>query len=257
MPDWRTIRYLKTSDRGPVEAHTWRYELILPRPLADWDVYDYWERARTESIASTLQRGDVLYDVGAEHGWLSLVYAQTVGPGRMVLVEPSTALWPNIRATWLRNFGVPPLAVAHCLLDADGDGDLPPAYLATDGDGGWPDAVSGPLAGRTVYTYLHDNPQGVPTVSLDTLTRLVGRPPAGVTIDVEGAELCVLQGATQTLLEHRPHVWVSIHPDLMARDYGANDTDLHTYMADLGYASDHLGTDHEQHWHFVPAGGAR
>jgi FkbM family methyltransferase len=264
MTEWKQIGYLKTSDVGPFEQHTWRYHLELPAAgpgeppmLGDWDVYDYWEQARTEHMASILRPGDCLYDVGAEFAWLSLVYVQMVGPEHMVLVEPSTVMWPNVRATWLRNAPVPPLAVAHCLVGENGADDLAPAYLATDGEGGWPDAVSGPLAGRTVYTYLHNNPQGVPTVTLDALVRLVGRPPAGITIDVEGAELAVLRGAFDTLREHAPHVWVSIHPDLMARDYGANDTDLHTHMADLGYASDHLGTDHEQHWHFVPAGGAR
>ena len=251
MVEWKTVRYLQTSDAGPVEQHTYRYTLELPRPLADWDVFAYWERARTESIASTLRRGDVLFDVGTEHAWLSVAYAQTVGPGAMVLIEPSTVLWPNIRETWLRNFTAPPLAVAHCLLGPDGD-DLDPAHFAADGEGGWPDAIDGPMSGATAYTYLHENPTGVPTTTLDRLARQVGRPPAGITIDVEGAELLVLRGAVETLQEHRPHVWVSIHPDLMWRDYGTADDSLHGFMDDLGYRGTHLATDHEQHWHFQP-----
>lgn len=259
MPEWKRVGYLKTSDTGPLSDHTWRYRLDLPAAdpgeppmLGDWDVWDYWEQARTEHMAATLRPGDVLYDVGAEHGWLSVVYSQMVGPGSMVLVEPSTPMWPNIRATWLRNCGTPPLAAAHCLLGTTGADDLAPGHLATDGEGGWPDAADGPLIDRTAYTYLHDNPSGVPTVPLDTLARLVGRAPAGVTIDVEGAERDVLQGAERTLAEHMPHVWVSIHPDLMGRDYGASPDDIHTLMARHGYTGTHLSTDHEQHWYYQP-----
>jgi hypothetical protein len=45
-------------------------------------------------------------------------------------------------------------------------------------------------------------------------------------------------------------VWVSVHPDMMLRDYGTEAEELHAFMADHGYTGEHLATDHEQHWFF-------
>jgi hypothetical protein len=62
--------------------------------------------------------------------------------------------------------------------------------------------------------------------------------------------MCVLQGAEHTLVEHHPQIWVSIHPDLMMRDYGDQPHELYGYLGRRGYTGKHLATDHEQHWHF-------
>jgi len=249
LTEWKRVGYLKTSDVGPFEQHEWRYHLELPTPLADWDVWDYWERARTEHMASVLKPGDCLYDVGTEFAWLSVVYASMVGAGNMVLIEPSTPMWPSIKATWERNGLALPSTTFHGLVGA-ATGRIPAGHLTSNG---WPDATDGPMIGKTAYTYLHDNPADIPATTLDDLAAFAGAPDA-ITIDVEGAELLVLQGAARTLTEHRPHVWVSIHPDLMARDYGATPDAVHEFMAGHGYVGTHLSTDHEQHWHFAKAG---
>lgn len=244
MTEWRTIRYLCTSDAGPVEAHKWAYELTLPEPLASWDTYAYWERARTLDMAARLKPGDVLVDVGAEHGWQSCVYASMVGPENMVLVEPGPCLWPNIRRTWERNCVVPPLASAQCLL-TDEPGELPVGSVVVDG---FPVCSGGPLTDGMAYGHVSHG--GLPRTSLDALVLDLGVVPDAITIDVEGAELLVLRGAEALLRDTQPTVWVSIHPDLMERDFGSSAAALHEYMAGLGYIGEHLGTDHEEHWRF-------
>lgn len=254
MTEWKRVGYIKTSDAGPFSEHTWRWHVTLPTPRADWDTYDYWERARTEHMASILRRGDVLYDVGAEDGWLSCVYAQMVGARGMVLVEPSPNMWANIRQTWEHNCFVPPMATVQTLLGAEVEGERQPDECRVS-VGSWPDAASGPMADAVSYAYLHEHADRIGTLTLDRLAAgIVKIPPTGVTIDVEGAELEVLKGTEWVLREHSPHLWVSIHPDLMARDYKTRPADLHDWLAERGYGGIHLGTDHEEHWYFAKVG---
>lgn len=243
MTEWRTVGYVKTSTEGPLSQHQWAYHLTLPEPLASWDVFDYWEQERTESMRHHLNHGDILIDVGAEHGWLSTVYAKFVGPQNMVLVEPTTVFWPNIKATWEHNCDRP-ARLCYAGLAAATTTDPRPMTP------GWPGCADGELIDRNAYTYLHDN-DSTPRIRLDDLAARAGILPDALTIDVEGAELEVLTGATGLLGDVR-FVWVSIHPDLMLRDYGTDPEELRAFMADHGYIGEHLATDHEEHYLFRP-----
>lgn len=240
---WRDVEILKVSDKGPL-PHEYEYTFTLPVPLADWDVFDYWERARFHSMRDNLTHGDVLFDIGTEQGWCNLIYAQFVGPENMVLIEPTAEFWPNIQATWQRNYGdVFPKAMYAGLL-SDKTTDRRPWF------DWWPAGSQGPLIDRNRYQYIHDNTEQVPEMRLDDLVERSGIIPTAVTMDVEGAELLVLHGAAETLAVHHPKVWISIHPDLGERDYGVIPKQVHRFMDQCGYSGEHLATDHEEHWFF-------
>lgn len=237
--EWKTVRYLERPDE------TFEFELILPRPLADWDVFGCWERARVHSMRDHLQPGMTLFDVGTEQGWLTVVYASLVGPENMILIEPTPEFWPNIKATWLKNFEHWPQCCYDGLI-SDKTTD------ARDDFYDWPTASDGPLIDRNRYQYIHDNNGNIPEMRLDDLQENSGAIPDALTIDVEGAELLVLQGARRTLETYRPLVWCSVHPDLMARDYDCCPEELFFYMQDLGYNVEFLAEDHEKHYLFEP-----
>lgn len=227
----------------------------VPDSIADWDAPSHWERERLASMQRHLKPGMVLYDIGVEHGWLSAVYGGFVGHENMVLVEPSPEFWPNIRMTWQHNGFPGPLA----------------AYVAFAGDkvagepfsDVWPAAADGPECGAMAYRYIGQHVD-IPTITIDRIaventyedweSRAIDRDgtPDAITIDIEGAELLALQGATDVLEQCRPLVWISIHPDLMERDFGYTDTELHIFMAEMGYHGKHIHTDHEEHWLFTP-----
>jgi FkbM family methyltransferase len=226
-----------------------RWRLILPDSIADWDAISRWEVERFASMEHHLRHGMTLFDVGAEHGWISAIYASFVGAEHMVLIEPTGPLWGNIRLTWEHNALAAPLATVRSLVGHAGQWGAGEAEINV---GGWPDCSIGGEWGAMSYTYLHE-PKHLTECPVTTIDRLARTAmPDAITIDVEGAELDVLRGADMVLRMRRPLVWVSIHPDLMARDYAATPEELLAYMAERGYDGEHLGTDHEQHWLFSP-----
>lgn len=239
MTQWKKVKYIKTSDAGPVEEHKWEYEIELPEPLASWDVYDYWEKERVYSMSKLLDQGDILFDVGAEHGWMSVIFARFC---QVFLIEPTKEFWPNIKETWVRNCSTSPVGTFHGLVGEKTDFDEPVNFKQ------WPNAAGGELIDKNKYQYLHEHESDIKTITIDDLVERSGVTPTALSIDVEGAELIVLKGAIKLLTEKNMKVWVSVHPDL-GEKYGA--TSVPKFMSDLGYKAELLAIDHEEHWLFI------
>jgi FkbM family methyltransferase len=223
------------------------FDIVVPDSIAEWDAVagdSPWERNRLQSMLGTLQPGDVVYDIGAEHGWMSVILGLRVGGENMVLVEPSQEFWPNIRMGWEENGLFVPLATAQAFAGHGGDGDV---YART-----WPPDADGEECGAMAYRHPNHHYESIRTVSIDFIVSATGHPPKGITIDVEGAELGVLQGAAHTLRNDRPNVWVSIHDDLMRKDFDTTPFQLISFMRDLDYRMIDLGYDHEHHAYFRP-----
>lgn len=223
-----------------------RYQMKFPDHIADWDAISGWEIQRFLSMELNLRSEDVLFDVGAEHGSQSAIYSTFVGGGQnMVLIEPTDNFWPNIRLTWEANELAVPRAT-YVGLVGDSKSETAPAVTL----GGWPACADGPEQGAGGYKYLHEPGHSeVDKTTFDQLVEAIG-PPTAITMDVEGAEMCVLRGAEQTLREHQPLVWVSIHPDMLKRDYNSSRMELLQFMDGLGYEAHNLQVDHEEHWAF-------
>ena len=230
-----------------------RWTIQMVDAQADWDVWEYWERERFASMEQHLTGGDILFDVGAEHGSMSAIYTKFVGGSEnMVLFEPSPLFWPNLRMTFEANNLNPPLGCVAALV-----GDV--SRLATHPDfdasmrDGWPEcAWSDVETPAMAYRYLMNDAATTPTVTLDDYVRDTGIVPDAITMDVEGAEHLVLRGAREVLTNEGPKVWMSIHPDLMMRDFNVDQSAVFAEMEDMGYTAEHIHTDHEEHWFFSP-----
>lgn len=221
-----------------------RWTLTLPdhRDLGPW--WDTWERERLASMSDIIGPDDVLYYVGAEQGDMPALCA-TWGADT-VLIEPSPQVWPNMRATYLANDCPEPLATFRGFAGAHD-------WFAT-GDAvssGWCAEAYGDVTDVEGFCNLWERPD-LSVITLNTLATMVA-PPTAISIDVEGSELSVLQGAAAVVLtEHRPIIWVSIHPDFMVDLYGHHPNQVHSLLESHGYVGELLADVHEQHWVFRP-----
>jgi len=228
-----------------------KYRVKMPKFLAAHDSFDNWERERFASMEEHLKQGDVLFDVGAETGHISAVYARFVGPGNMVLFESNPDNWQNIKATWDAEGYVQPLAT-FCGLVSDRSQTVPTNY-DTEQIHGWPvPAHTGQIWTPRSYRYLHEHFHNTDQVSLDDFVNRNALAPTAITIDVEGAELSVLIGAKTVLQANRPLVWVSLHPDLMRDHYQSSVRDVNNLMHEVGYEDEFLANDHEVHMFYKP-----
>lgn len=144
-------------------------------------------------LQALISPGDVVWDVGAHHGYVTLVATERVGLiGWVHAFEPSPRnlriLERHVRWNQLRNVSVHPVALA--------------SYTGTARFGG----------GNT--SKVHSLGQGAEEVSVcaaETLVRSGAvRPPTFMKIDVEGSEAEVLAGALSALPPH-VRILVAMH----------------------------------------------
>jgi FkbM family methyltransferase len=148
----------------------------------------YWESWITLALARTVRPGWHCLDVGANHGYYTLVMADGAGPtGRVAPIEPTPRLADLLRQTLDVN-GFPYIDVV--------------TKAASDSDGETLQLVVPPR--RSMNARLSDVVDGgaeafaVESVTIDSLTREWPRVDL-IKVDVEGAEEQVWQGMRETI----------------------------------------------------------
>jgi hypothetical protein len=223
------------------------------------DIRTRYEPNVFNSVRKLLPPGSLIFDVGAYDGITSDILATIVGPENVVIVEPGEMDWATIWAYWnAHGHGAPRATYAGFLNDSDRPGLDPRSVVHV---GKFPPEADQSIVAQAEeglnFRLLSDREKypevmARPWLKLDTVTSIVGSP-AGVVMDVEGAELLVLRGAEETLRSNRPFVWAEIHPKLMHDFFMMSDFNLHVLMQELGYQETLLGSKiNEEHWLFVP-----
>lgn len=150
-----------------------------------------------EALARYLKPGHVFYDVGANVGFFTVIGAKVVGPnGAIFAFEPVPEHAAYVRRNAKLNHFQNVTVIEKAISDSLGHGEL----LVTHCAGG---------AALSTATRPPDVNYALP-VDLMSVDELVFRqkfpPPAVVKIDVEGVEINVLKGMSQTLREFKPVV---------------------------------------------------
>jgi FkbM family methyltransferase len=188
---------LKRIRAGPLSGMTLEVD---PRAL-DMVIGRY-EPAIQAVLESTLRKGGVAFDIGANLGYFTLVMAKQVGPGgRVVSFEPDPEMFSALTRNIERNID-----------DAKGIVAVPGAVGAEAGTvrfaRGWRST-----RGKIVSS---GGDLEVELMKVDDAADRFGVPRL-LKIDVEGAELDVLRGAGAILKSEKPLVLVEVHSDELER----------------------------------------
>lgn len=186
--------------------------------------FDLLEPEQSRALLGLLRPGAVFCDVGANVGYYTLLGSRLVGSaGAVLAVEPSVRNLALLRRHVELNRAANVRVVAGACAERDG---------YTRFEAGANSAV-GHLAGATLAADAEASADRVPTHTLDGLVAAHGIVPDVVKIDVEGAELRVLQGAVGVLRRDRPALLLSVHSDAL------RDACL-ALLRELGYAAQPL-----------------
>jgi FkbM family methyltransferase len=172
-----------------------------------------YEADKQRLFASLVQVGDVVYDVGANAGYYTLLASRLCGAaGRVIAMEPLPRnldfLQQHLRLNRSSNVTVLDVALA----EAPGSA----RFRASVG------SAEGSLAA--------DGDIEVRVTTIDAIVQdCIAPPPRLIKMDIEGGELAALRGAREVLRKHRPVLLLATHgPEI----HGACLKLLH----ELGYA---------------------
>ena len=163
-------------------------------------------------VEKALHAGNTFIDVGAHAGWVALASSRIVGPtGHVVAIEPSPALASLIRYHSRLN-RVPSIAVEEfAVTDSSGIADF---FIHNRGISSINSLFESAVA-REAPPESRIDRICVRTRSLDDYCESRTLIPNLIKIDVEGAELSVLRGASTILSKHKPALIVAVHPPLL------------------------------------------
>lgn len=182
--------------------------------------FNLYEQKQTEEFLNHIEEGNIVFDIGANVGYYTLLSSRNIGvKGKVFSFEPLVRnlsyLYRHVELNKLENVIILPVACSESSSfttfsfgrnEAQG-------YLVKNN---WKGNFSFQL-----HTY-------VQTISIDEFVRNSGYIPHILKIDVEGAELLVLKGAKETFSSTKPKIFLSIHTAELEKK-------CIEYLKDFGY----------------------
>jgi len=160
-------------------------------------------------VAESVRQGDVCYDIGAHRGFFSGVFA-LAGAGRVIAFEPFPENCTQLQCVFAQNPDLP-LTLEQTAIGKE-DGIVEFNVM--------PDSSMGKLASSSFQSDIES--AGVLKVSVRSLDSLIsdGKYPAPqiIKIDVEGAEVDLLEGARNILLTKKPLLFIEAHSKSLAAE---------------------------------------
>ena len=191
-----------------------------------------WNTDEYDVFRRDVRPGDVVFDVGANLGAYTLLFAQWVGPaGRVFAFEPAQEPFEGLMKLLDAN-GLSSRVTAIQAAVSGAEGTVPVLIDAVDGSSRIP--YDGEVRGALE----------VRTVTIDAVCRREGVVPSLIKIDAEGAELDVLRGARATIAAGGAalKLYVEMHPRLW-RDFSAMRAEIEAELAHQGLRARRLDGD--------------
>lgn len=208
------------AETGPTQVQLEHFSLWAPNAF-EARTFEHSDRDVAALLERLVRPGDVVYDLGANVGFYAAHFARLAGDGGRVLcfeANPVCAyfLRSNLLALGLAQVTVLPTAILHV--------DGMTRFMINHGN-----TNLGLVETSGFFHYKPGQEIAVSCFTLDHLVTDLALPaPDVIKIDVEGAELQVLEGMAKTLAAHAPALLLELHGEACTQ--GAVRT-----LGELGY----------------------
>ncbi len=204
-----------------------RFQLQFPKDRGWESLYFLrtFETGTTRTLRKILRADDVTFDVGANIGWYTTLFAQVCPKGRCHTFEPLPLVFEEL--------------TLNCTLN-EVDANVTFNKVAVGDEPGDATIYAAPGMPHTYASVSRQVvPEGLPIrCQITTLDRYVRQQRARrvdlVKVDVEGAELMVLKGATDLIGGANPPAWLLEVNSRTSAAFGYRPPDLFTFLAGRG-----------------------
>jgi len=197
-------------------------DLSIPYEAMVW--LEQEEEPDLAALSHLLRSGEIFVDCGANIGLWSITAASLVGPqGKIYSIEPNPVSFDKLR----RNIATSRLSNIITIRAAVGERSGT-EHLYCD-----PAHNSSRILGRGDLKAFTDRTAVIPVITLDELMATERRV-AGIKIDVEGYEHCVLQGAVTIVDQFKPWICVEFNT-ILQEACCLQDWDVHRWFSTHNY----------------------
>lgn len=186
--------------------------------------YGHYEKAAIQTLCMLTEEKHIVFDIGANIGYYTVVLAQKASDGALYAFEPVSStrsqLEDNISLNSLNNVSVYPFCVSNQNTSSV-------IYISNDSNVGM-SSLKEPenFSGKT---------ESVQTISFDTWLETQEISSVDIIkIDIEGAEVLALEGMQQSLSKFRPVILIEVI-DEQLKKYGSSVEELYFIISKLSY----------------------
>lgn len=188
------------------------------------------EKYFLDRFTSALQKDDIVFDIGASVGLMTVHSAATVDEGKVVAFEPDPDTFKRLKHNVALNDLTNVTYVSWAASDMQGE-----VSLFSDG-----------ASGKAPSLREQTNRPGAPKGKVTVLTRTIDAAiisgelplPTVLKIDIEGAEILCLRGALKLVsgeLGDKPRlIFLELHPVFLP-DFGSTADEVHNLILKQGY----------------------
>lgn len=216
---WQLDKRLAHTPRPMILANGMKFRAYPDCVVSSALIYADWpEFHELHFVRQYLRPGELVIDVGANVGHVSLLLADLVGPENVYAFEPTPVSYARLVDNWQLN-GWPTTGLRHAAVGAA-------SGVVRVADTERPVTTNGIASASALVGTIE-----VPLVSLDDFrAELFGRTIGFLKIDVEGYEREVFRGCRRLLAENRPRLvmFESLQGDV--------DADIATVLTEADYA---------------------
>lgn len=216
-------------DKNPVRFH-------IKNPVERFRLQKWgWEKELIVDLIGVLNPNDVLYDIGASVGAVSIPAAQKVKHGQVISFEPDPENVESLRGNFQLN-NIENYQIMNCAVGEE-EGEM---ELFTEGSNGFSPSL------RKVNGIASSLKVPIKTID-DLIDKGTIPPPTVIKMDIEGAEMMGFKGMSRLLdSPNKPRLIIfEIHPDFLP-SFNTSVTEILRFVLDKNYKIESLETRSHQ-----------